>query len=226
MNMPASLPARFGLALAALLAIALIAFDSSQAAAQQVPAPSFDPRPDSTEQTAVLAGGCFWGVEGVFEHVRGVKSVRSGYSGGDKDTARYKRVTRGNTGHAESVEIVYDPQQISYGQILQVFFSVVHDPTQVNRQGPDIGTHYRSAIFYGDEQQQQVAQRYIAQLQQAKVYAKSIATQVTPLKGFYEAEPEHQDFVARNPRVPYVAYHDLPKIENLKKAFPAIYRKQ
>jgi len=227
MNILTSIPTRIVMTAAVLLACALIIFNAQAAAVVQAPAPRFDPAPSSsTEQTAVLAGGCFWGVEGVYEHVRGVKSVRSGYSGGERSTARYKQVTRGNTGHAESVEIVYDPQQISYGQILQIFFSVVHDPTQVNRQGPDIGTHYRSAIFYGDEQQQQIATRYITQLNQAKVYGKPIATQVSALKAFYEAEPEHQDYVERNPRVPYVAYHDLPKIENLKQTFPKIYQQR
>lgn len=226
MNILASTKARVALTLLAVLITASIAFDSTRAAAA-VPAPRFDPAvTDSDEQTLVLAGGCFWGVEAVFEHVRGVKSVRSGYSGGEQRTARYKQVVRGNTGHAESVEIVYDPRQISYGTLLQIFFSVAHDPTQVNRQGPDIGTHYRSVIFPADEQQEQIAARYITQLNQAKVFGKPIATQVTPLKAFYVAEPEHQDFVARNPRVPYVVYHDLPKLENLQKTFPKLYRQR
>lgn len=224
MNILSLTRTRMALAAVAAFAVALIALDTSRAA-EPVPAPRFDPAATGTEHKAVLAGGCFWGVEAVFEHVRGVKTVRSGYSGGERNTARYKQVVRGNTGHAESVEIVYDPQQISYGQLLQIFFSVVHDPTQVNRQGPDVGTHYRSVIFPTDEQQRDIARRYITQLNGAKVFDKPIATQVTPLKAFYEAEPEHQDFVARNPRVPYVVYHDLPKLKNLQTVFPQVYRK-
>ena len=175
-------------------------------------------------QTAVLAGGCFWGVEGVYEHVRGVRKVLSGYAGGEKSTAEYHAVGSGRTGHAESVKITFDPQEISYGEILRIFFSVAHDPTQLNRQGPDTGTQYRSAIFYADDAQRDIAKAYIGQLNGSGVFQRAIVTRVDPLEGFYPAESYHQDFIARNPKYPYVVVNDLPKIRNLKQEFPDLYR--
>ncbi len=177
-------------------------------------------------QTAVLAGGCFWGVQGVYQHVRGVQRVLSGYSGGSKATADYDTVSRGGTKHAESVEIRFDPSELSYGEILQIYFSVVHDPTQLNRQGPDTGTQYRSSIFYVDESQKRIAQAYIAQLEKSKVFGRPIVTRVDALEGFYPAEGYHQDFLLKNPTYPYIVINDLPKIENLKKVFPARYREK
>jgi peptide-methionine (S)-S-oxide reductase len=186
--------------------------------------PALDnPKAPGPPQTAVLAGGCFWGVQGVFEHVRGVKQVLAGYAGGDKSTAHYETVSSGSTGHAESVKITFDPAQISYGQIIQIAFSVVHDPTQLNRQGPDSGTQYRSAIFYADETQKHIAEAYIEQLGQAHAYGRPIVTRVEPLKGFYPAEGYHQDYLIRNPNAPYIAYNDMPKIENFKHTFPELY---
>jgi peptide-methionine (S)-S-oxide reductase len=175
-------------------------------------------------QTAVLAGGCFWGIEGVYEHVRGVRKVISGYAGGEQSTAHYDEVSSGRTGHAESVEITFDPQEISYGEILRIFFSVAHDPTQLNRQGPDTGTQYRSAIFYADDTQRDIAKGYIAQLNDTGLFKRAIVTRVDPLERFYPAESYHQDFIAKNPRYPYVVYNDLPKIRNLKQVFPDRYR--
>src|SRR5947208_5843276 len=172
------------------------------------------------EQTAVLAGGCFWGVEAVFEHVKGVIKVTSGYSGGSASTAQYETVSTGETGHAESVRIIYDPSQISYGQLLKVFFSVAHNPTQLNRQGPDEGTQYRSAIFVANEEQKRIAQAYIAQLNQAKVFQRPIVTQVVGLTGFYEAEDYHQDYLAHHLDSPYIRMNDLPKVETLRQEFP------
>lgn len=183
-----------------------------------------NPKAPGSLQTAVLAGGCFWGVQGAYEHVRGVRKVLSGYAGGDKATAHYQIVGSGRTGHAESVQITFDPAEVSYGELLRIFFSVIHDPTQLNRQGPDSGTQYRSAIFYGDESQKKVAESYIGQLNAAKVFRKPIVTSVDPLKGFYSAEDYHQDFLIHNPTYPYIVYNDLPKIENLKRAFPEYYR--
>ncbi|QRX84385.1 peptide-methionine (S)-S-oxide reductase MsrA [Glaciimonas sp. PAMC28666] len=174
-------------------------------------------------QTAVFAGGCFWGVQGVFEHVRGVRKVVSGYSGGEKNSAQYETVSSGTTGHAESVQITFDPAEVSYGELLQVFFSVTQDPTQLNRQGPDSGSQYRSNIFYADDTQKNIAQAYIAQLTKAHAFPASIVTRVDPLKGFYPAEAYHQDFLAHNPTYPYIVYNDLPKIDNLKRVFPKLY---
>ncbi len=174
-------------------------------------------------QTAVLSGGCFWGVQGVFEHVRGVRKVVAGYAGGQRSTAEYETVSSGSTGHAESVKITFDPAEISYGQILQIAFSVVHDPTQLNRQGPDIGTQYRSAIFYADQTQKHIAEAYISQLDGSHVFARAIVTRVDPLKGFYAAEDYHQDYLIHNPTAPYIAMYDLPKIENFKRLFPDLY---
>jgi peptide-methionine (S)-S-oxide reductase len=173
--------------------------------------------------TAVLAGGCFWGVDAVFKHVRGVTSVTSGYSGGSRSTAEYEVVSSGRTGHAESVRIVYDPAQISYGQLLKVFFSVAHDPTQLNRQGPDEGPQYRSAIFVASDEQKRIAQAYIDQLNQAKVFPRPIVTQVAALTGFYQAEDYHQDYLAHHLDNPYIRINDLPKVDSLRKQFPDLY---
>lgn len=190
-----------------------------------VPAPAIDnPKAAGPMQTAVLAGGCFWGVQGVYQHVRGVQKVLSGYAGGEQNTAHYEMVGSGRTGHAESVQIVFDPKEISYGQILQIYFSVVHDPTQLNRQGPDTGTQYRSNIFYANDSQKKIAEAYIAQLNSARAFRSSIVTRVDPLKGFYAAENYHQDYLIHNPTNPYIAYNDIPKIQNLKKVFTVIYR--
>jgi peptide-methionine (S)-S-oxide reductase len=174
--------------------------------------------------TAVLAGGCFWGVDAVFRHVKGVKNVVSGYSGGSAKTAQYEVVSTGSTGHAESVKITYDPGQISYGELLRIFFSVAHDPTELNRQGPDTGTQYRSVIFYTNEEQKQVALAYIDQLNKAKVFSGSIVTQVVPFDHFYAAEDYHQNFLARHPSYPYIVYNDLPKLRELQRQFPALYK--
>ncbi len=213
--------------MAALLA-GLVGAPAPAAAAESavvIPAPALDtPKAAGPLQTAVLAGGCFWGVQGVYEHVRGVRQVLSGYSGGDRATADYETVSRGGTGHAESVEIRFDPTQISYGEILRIYFSVVHDPTQLDRQGPDSGTQYRSSIFYASESQRKIAQAYIAQLERAKAFRHPIVTRVDPLRGFYAAEDYHQDFLQRNPDHPYIVINDLPKIENLRRVFPASYR--
>jgi peptide-methionine (S)-S-oxide reductase len=175
------------------------------------------------EQTAVFAGGCFWGIEAVFEHVKGVISASSGYSGGAAETAHYEMVSAGNTGHAESVRVKYDPSQISYGQLLKVYFAVAHDPTQLNRQGPDTGTQYRSAIFYNSAEQKSIADAYIAQLNKAGVFKRPIVTQVVPLKAFYEAEAYHQDYAVQHPDEPYIAINDLPKVAELRKQLPELY---
>src|SRR6202521_3622725 len=177
-----------------------------------------------SQQTAVLAGGCFWGVQAVFEHLKGVSSVTSGYSGGYVKSPSYESVSMGVTGHAESVSITYDASQISYGQILMVFFSVAHDPTQSNRQGPDTGSQYRSLILYASEDQKRIAQAYVAQLDAAKIYSRKIVTKIEPFQTFYPAESYHQDYLKHNPDNPYIVYHDLPKLENLKKNFPGLYR--
>jgi peptide-methionine (S)-S-oxide reductase len=186
--------------------------------------PALDnPKAPGPPQTAVLAGGCFWGVQGVFEHVRGVQKVIAGYAGGDRASAEYETVSSGTTGHAESVKIIFDPAQVSYGQLLQVAFSVVHDPTQLNRQGPDVGSQYRSAIFYADDAQKRIAEAYIGQLEKSHVYSRPIVTRVDSLKGFYAAEDYHQDYLYHNPNVPYIAMFDMPKVENFKRTFPELY---
>ena len=192
------------------------------------PNPTLDARLATSkgEQTAVLAGGCFWGIEAVFEHVKGVKHVESGYSGGSAEDAQYETVSSGGTGHAESVRVTYDPSQITYGQLLKVFFAVAHDPTELNRQGPDTGTQYRSAIFYANEEQKRIAESYIAQLNQAKVFADKIVTQVVPLKSFNEAESYHQNYLVNHPSEPYIVYNDLPKLESLRKQLPELYREK
>jgi peptide-methionine (S)-S-oxide reductase len=224
------LKSRAPLWIAALLAIGMMAatiwrsplFGSE--APVSLAAPAVDnPKAAGPAQTAVLAGGCFWGVQGVFEHVRGVQKVIAGYAGGDKATARYETVSEGATGHAESVKITFDPSLISYGQILQIAFSVVHDPTQLNRQGPDVGTQYRSAVFYGDDMQKRIAKAYISQLDESHAFSRPIVTKVDPLKGFYPAEDYHQDYLIHNPDAPYIALFDLPKVENFKRTFPELY---
>lgn len=185
-----------------------------------------NPKSTGPVQVAVLSGGCFWGVQGVFEHVRGVKNVVAGYAGGERATAQYETVSSGATGHAESVRISFDPAMISYGQILQIAFSVVHDPTQLNRQGPDTGTQYRSAIFYADDTQKHIAEAYISQLDQSHAFPRAIVTRVDPLKGFYPAENYHQDYLIHNPTQPYIVIYDIPKIENFRRTFPELYSGQ
>jgi peptide-methionine (S)-S-oxide reductase len=189
-----------------------------------VPPPAVDEPAAGNSETAVFAGGCFWGVQGVFQHVRGVTKAVSGYAGGEAATAQYEVVSTGETGHAESVQVTFDPHQVTYGQLLQIYFSVAHDPTELNYQGPDHGTQYRSALFPVDEAQAKVAKAYIAQLGQAKVFDAAIVTKIEPGKAFYPAEAYHQDFLARNPGYPYIVFNDLPKIENLKQMFPDRYR--
>jgi peptide-methionine (S)-S-oxide reductase len=194
----------------------------------RLPSPATDVKaPDQKTATAVFAGGCFWGVEGVFEKIKGVTNAVSGFDGGKKaPSGGYDEVSTGRTGHAESVEVTYDPSVITYGQLLQVFFSVVHDPTELNRQGPDEGTQYRSAIFYANDEQKRVAEAYIQQLTEAKAFKHKIVTQVAPLTGFYPAEAHHQHFLQRNPTYPYIVYNDLPKIRELEKQFPELVAKQ
>jgi peptide-methionine (S)-S-oxide reductase len=185
-----------------------------------------NPKTAGPLQTAVLAGGCFWGVQGVFEHVRGVKQVVAGYAGGDKSTAQYDTVSAGSSGHAESVKITFDPAEVTYGQLLQIAFSVVHDPTELNRQGSDVGTQYRSAIFYNDDSQKHIAEAYIQQLDQSHVFPKPIVTRVDPLKGFYAAERYHQDYLVHHPNAPYIAFNDIPKVNNFQRIFPDLYSPQ
>jgi len=191
-----------------------------------IPAPQTDTSlaNKSGKQVAIFAGGCFWGTQSVFERVRGVVATTAGYAGGSASTATYAQVTTETTGHAESVKVVYDPSKITYGKLLQIFFSVVHDPTQLNRQGPDVGTSYRSAIFYTTEEQRNISTSYIAQLNAAGVFRKPIVTQVTPLKGFYDAESYHQDYALHNPDNPYILVCDRPKIDTLKKEFPELFQ--
>ena len=194
------------------------------ASAVPIPAPTTVSRPSPGLQTIVLAGGCFWGIEAVYEHIKGVKEAVSGYAGGTKAQADYETVSTGTTGHAESVRVTFDPAQVSLERLLQVFFSVAHDPTQLNRQGPDVGPQYRSAIFFGDEEQAKSARAYIEQLTKAKVYPRPIVTQVVKLDAFYPAEEYHQDFAEKNPTYPYIVYHDKPKVERLQREFPEIFR--
>jgi peptide-methionine (S)-S-oxide reductase len=193
---------------------------------EPVPAPANDATlaEKSGKETAVFAGGCFWGTQSVFERVKGVRDTTAGYSGGSAATATYEQVGQENTGHAESVKVVYDPSKITYGQLLRIFFSVVHDPTQLNRQGPDIGTSYRSVIFYANEDQHKIAEAYIAQLDAAKVFPKPIVTQVVPLKGFYDAESYHQDYALYHPDNRYILVCDKPKVDALKEEFPELFK--
>jgi peptide-methionine (S)-S-oxide reductase len=197
---------------------------NSAEAAVKIPAPTQDEKIGAIHsETAVFAGGCFWGVQGVFEHVRGVRQVASGYTGGAAGTAQYETVSEGDTGHAESVQITYDPTQITYGQLLQIFFSVAHDPTELNYQGPDHGTQYRSAIFPANPQQRSIAQSYITQLGNAHVFSGPIVTRVEDFKGFYPAEDYHQNFLALHPGYPYIVVNDLPKVRELQRMYPKLY---
>ena len=218
-------PALFATAAVALLGFGLRGLPSSAEDARLVPAPAADETPGAaTTETAVLAGGCFWGVQGVFQHVEGVTGAVSGYAGGDSKTAQYERVSSGSTGHAEAVSVTFDPHKISYGQLLQIYFSVAHDPTELNRQGPDSGTQYRSAIFPTNAEQARLASAYLAQIGQAHVFASPVVTKIEPDRMFYPAEAYHQDFLTQNPGYPYIVINDLPKIENLKRLFPGVYR--
>jgi len=194
-------------------------------ASAAVPSPAVDAHiaAAKSEQTAVLSGGCFWGIQAVFQHVKGVINATSGYAGGSAKTAEYEIVSTGETGHAESVKITYDPSQITYGQLLRVFFSVAHDPTQLNRQGPDEGTQYRSSIFYASDEQKRIAESYIAQLEKARIFSRPIVTQVVALKGFYPAEAYHQNYAALHPDSPYIVYNDAPKVAHLREEFPDLY---
>ena len=218
-------PERHAAWLAAFLALGFALSVRAQTPVH-IPAPQTDAslanRPG--RQTAVFAGGCFWGTQSVFERVKGVVATTAGYAGGSASTATYDQVTTETTNHAESIRVVYDPSKITYGKLLQVFFSVVHDPTQLNRQGPDVGTSYRSAIFFADEEQRKISTAYIAQLDAAGVFRKPIVTQVTPLKGFYDAESYHQDYALHNPDNPYILVCDRPKIEALRKQFPELFQ--
>lgn len=211
------------------LVLAGLTFGATTSATAQegitIPAPAVDQAASmAATETAIFAGGCFWGVQGVFQHVEGVKNAVSGYAGGAKETAVYETVGYGKTGHAEAVRVTFDPKKLTYGHLLQIYFSVAHDPTQLNRQGPDTGTQYRSTIFPTSEDQARVAKAYIDQLNKAKVFHAAIATTIEPGKAFYPAEAYHQDFLTQNPTYPYIVYNDLPKIENLKKLFPSDYR--
>lgn len=216
---------RFSLSTAAASVVALF---SVTAHAAPLPAPTIDVPRASTAgtQTAVFAGGCFWGVEAVFRHMNGVQSAISGYAGGRTKNPTYNDVSSGMTGHAESVEVKFDPSKVTYGELLRVFMSVAHDPTELNRQGPDVGTQYRSAIYFVNDEQKKVAQAYVAQLDGARAYPKKIVTELAPLTVFYPAEAYHQDYLARHPTQPYIVYNDLPKLEALKKEYPAMVRAQ
>ena len=219
--------ARSTIAVAAASLLALVWYIAPSIAAEDaviIPPPTADAAPADGPKTFVLAGGCFWGVQGVYQHTKGVTKAVSGYAGGKASTAKYEMVGTGTTGHAEAVQITYDPKQVSLGKLLQIYFSVAHDPTQLNRQGPDSGTQYRSTVFTSDPAERKVVEAYIAQLDAAKVYPKKIATTLEPLQGFYPAEDYHQDYLTLHPNQPYIAFNDLPKIENLKKIFPDTYR--
>ena len=224
----ASLLPRLALIIVALLCavVGLRSFSSLAVSSRSIPPPALDEPADAqaTSEVAILAGGCFWGVQGVFQHVEGVTGAVSGYAGGGADTAHYEMVSSNTTGDAESVKVTFDPRRISYGRILQIYFSVAHDPTELNRQGPDVGTQYRSAIFPTNPEQARVAEGYIAQLNQAQVFDAPVVTKIEPGRTFYPAEDYHQDFLTRNPRYPYIVINDLPKIENLKRSFPEVYR--
>ena len=218
-------PALIFAALLLAAGLALRGLPSAAESARSTPPPMLDEpaNPQATSEVAVLAGGCFWGVQGVFQHVEGVTSAVSGYAGGGANTAHYEMVATNTTGHAESVRVTFDPARISYGRILQIYFSVAHDPTELNRQGPDVGTQYRSAIFPANPEQAHIAEAYVAQLNQAHVFDAPIVTKIEPGRNFYPAESYHQDFLTRNPRYPYIVINDLPKIENLKRLFPDLY---
>jgi peptide-methionine (S)-S-oxide reductase len=215
---------RIFLIMGALL-IGVTAYSSGSGAKEPVPIPTADaPKAAASgQQSVVLSGGCFWGVQAVFQHVKGVKEATSGYSGGEAKTAEYEIVSTGRTGHAESVKVTYDPSQVTFGELLRVFFSVAHDPTELNRQGPDEGTQYRSVIFYATDEQRKIAEAYIAELDQAKVFKHKIVTQVVPLKAFYPAEAYHQNYATIHPDNPYIFFNDAPKVSNLRKEFPDLY---
>jgi peptide-methionine (S)-S-oxide reductase len=217
--------ARPGAGLLGLVLMALVQGCGAAGSATVLPVPAMDIPASAAKgpQTAVFAGGCFWGVEAVFRHLKGVSSAVSGYAGGSAKTADYDMVSGGNTGHAESVQVTFDPAEVSYGQLLRVFFSVAHDPTQLNRQGPDVGTQYRSAIFFASDDQKNVAQAYISQLNRAKAFPSPIVTQVVALPAFFPAEAYHQNYAALHPMQPYIVIHDQPKVANLKEQFPALY---
>jgi len=219
---------RIGFRVLAIFPIVITLACNVATATVSIPDPVLDARLAATsgQQTMVVAGGCFWGIQAVFEHVKGVVDVKAGYSGGTAETAHYEIVSSGDTGHAESVRIIYDPSKITYGQLLKVFFSVAHNPTQVNRQGPDLGTQYRSAIFYSSDEQKRIAEAYIDQLNKAKVFDRRIATEVVALKAFYEAEGYHQDYAVHHPNEPYIMINDLPKVTSLRKQFPNLYREK
>ena len=226
---PASLARLRLFALTGVLLVAAAGLAASKQAGEEahsIPAPTLDEqtKPEPGEQVAVLGGGCFWGVQGVFQHVKGVTNAVSGYAGGAEQTARYQLVGSGTTGHAEAVSITYDPSKISYGRLLQIYFSVAHNPTELNRQGPDIGTQYRSAIFPTDAEQAKIAKAYIAELNKARVFDAAIVTKIEPDQAFYPAEDYHQDFMVLNPAYPYIVVHDRPKVESLKRLFPEAYR--
>ncbi|MGI8853097.1 MAG: peptide-methionine (S)-S-oxide reductase MsrA [Methyloceanibacter sp.] len=212
-----------------LLFFGVVWFAVSQSGAEEarvIPPPAIDEKSQAKEEVAVIAGGCFWGVQGVFQHVKGVTNAVSGYAGGARKTAHYDMVGLGSTGHAEAVRITYDPRQISYGRLLQIYFSVAHDPTQLNRQGPDIGTQYRSAIFPEDVEQAKIAKTYIGELNRARTFDAAIVTKIEPDQTFYPAEAYHQDFMVLNPSYPYIVIHDKPKVESLKRLFPEQYRSE
>ena len=212
-------------ALGGLLLATLVGCAQAEEKAVVIPPPAFDEMPSgAATATATLAGGCFWGVQGVFQRVDGVLKAVSGYAGGKQDTAHYEMVGSGRTGHAESVQVTFDPQQISLGKILQIYFSVAHNPTELNRQGPDTGTQYRSAIFYANDEQKRIAGAYIAELGKAHAFSRPIVTQLEPLGGFYAAEDYHQDFAVLHPSYPYIVFNDLPKVDNLKRLFAGAYR--
>jgi peptide-methionine (S)-S-oxide reductase len=212
-------------ALAIAVALGALAIVQTHAeSATTIPAPTMDPPNQASTATIVLAGGCFWGVQGVFQHVDGVTSAVSGYAGGEKKTAEYEVVSEGTTGHAESVRVTYDPTKVSLGHLLQVYFSVAHNPTELNRQGPDVGTQYRSTIFPTTEEQARIAKAYIDQLDQTHAYKRKIVTTIEPGKTFYPAEAYHQDYLTLHPHQPYIAFNDMPKIEELKRLFANLYR--
>ncbi len=204
--------------------IAFTAFALAMCLVARAESPTTPATVVTSVQTAVFAGGCFWGVDAVFKHVKGVAEVVSGYTGGKATTAQYEKVSNGTTGHAEAVRVKFNPAQVSYQQLLQVFFSVAHDPTQLNRQGPDVGSQYRSAVFYIDSEQQKIVQSYIQQLTNSRAFPKPIVTQVTPLQEFYPAEKYHQNYLALHPEQPYIVYNDMPKLDQLRKQFPALYQ--
>lgn len=224
--MPSNIMIRLSpLLIAASIACSPLSARPGQEAARIIPAPALDePAASRTTATAVLAGGCFWGVQAVYQHTKGVLNAVSGYAGGDANMAHYETVGTGRTGHAEAVEITYDPRVVTYGQLLQVFFSVAHDPTQLNRQGPDVGTQYRSAIFPSGPEQASVARAYVDQLNRARVFDRAIVTKIEPGRTFYRAEGYHQNYLVNNPRQPYIVINDLPKLDDLKQHFPALYR--